>query len=53
MTTNVPGNHPRTKPVRSEDSKIKQICDLIEELDYTPKSFLKVFLKNKKAAVAH
>ncbi|PLW26270.1 hypothetical protein PCASD_25211 [Puccinia coronata f. sp. avenae] len=51
MTTNVPGNRPRTKPVRSEDSKIKQICDLIEELDYTPKSFLKVFLKNEKAAV--
>ncbi|PLW09983.1 hypothetical protein PCASD_24644 [Puccinia coronata f. sp. avenae] len=52
MTTNVPGSHPCTKPVRSEDSKIKQICDLIEELDYTPKLFLEVFLKNENAAVA-
>ncbi|EFP77778.1 uncharacterized protein PGTG_03734 [Puccinia graminis f. sp. tritici CRL 75-36-700-3] len=44
---------PSKKKLMTEDKKISAICDLITQLNYTPKSFLQTFLqrKNMKSAV--
>ncbi|EFP86096.2 uncharacterized protein PGTG_12052 [Puccinia graminis f. sp. tritici CRL 75-36-700-3] len=44
---------PSGKKLMTEDKKISAICDLITQLNYTPKSFLQTFLqrKNMKSAV--